>query len=603
MKCIRKYAICFLLIFFLCLIITIGPSNLVAATSVTLSATSVVRGDTVRVTWSRFSGLVNVIVENLYDGSTPYTYANTQGASSGYQDLVTTTWPIRSDYRVKIEQKANTAIYQRSDYFSVNLPPPTLQSPADYNVFKSGTAITFQWSAVTGAVQYKLEADNNWGTSDADICTSTPPTVSCTLNSLTHGDNVYSWRVSAKDANGNWSGFNYRQFVSDTPPGAPGVGGPANGAAYTQGASIPFSWSAPSGVSNVARYFLRIVQGTDLNATPYKEYELTPTSKSENTTGWPPGTYTWAVRAIKTAPTGYDQTTYENTIRWGAYTATRTVVINPVPFDLAVSVDSIPTNVQKGGVIPVICTVKRTGGILPRDGFVRVYLYMNQSSTSLDGAKEICGVSCAFDFSNEALDDGTETLSKNITVPTDIEGPFYIHAVVDGPTYWSETNEDNNSTASATTIAVWQINTPPDNEPTGILARTWSDSTVYWIKYGKKWPIKDGITLTNLGYTDADVKWYSFGAFDAIATGKTILQDNDNFAYRKQSPSTVYIIRNGKSDWFFNWDTFVNSEFGTADVYWATDAGFNWIQGVYPPGQLIGLQPRIRVMPDKLVFE
>ena len=67
--------------------------------------------------------------------------------------------------------------------------------------------------------------------------------------------------------------------------------------------------------------------------------------------------------------------------------------------------------------------------------------------------------------------------------------------------------------------------------------------------------------------------------------------------------STIFIVRNGVSDWFFNWETFINSEFGTEDVYWATETGFDWIQLFYKPGQMIGLQPRIRVEPSKLYFD
>ena len=142
----------------------------------------------------------------------------------------------------------------------------------------------------------------------------------------------------------------------------------------------------------------------------------------------------------------------------------------------------------------------------------------------------------------------------------------------------------------------------------GVLARTWNNAYVYWIKYGKKWLLSGiasdpGYPVEQLGYSDAEIEWYGSAALDGFASGKTILLDNDNFVYRKQSVSTVYIVRNGVSDWFFNWDAFINSEFGTEDVYWAKDTGFDWIQSVYPLGQMIGLMPRIRVEPNKLYFK
>ncbi|MDY6950251.1 MAG: hypothetical protein SWE60_01960 [Thermodesulfobacteriota bacterium] len=145
--------------------------------------------------------------------------------------------------------------------------------------------------------------------------------------------------------------------------------------------------------------------------------------------------------------------------------------------------------------------------------------------------------------------------------------------------------------------------TPPPDEPMGIVARTCDDPDVYWVKYGKKWPFVDQATFFNLGYADAEIKWYCPGALDGLPLGKRILQDDDDFVYRKQSISTVYIVRNGNSDWFFNWQAFINSGFGHEDVFWANDQGFSWIQAEYPLGELVGPRPRIRVTPESLLFE
>ncbi|MCP4694844.1 MAG: carboxypeptidase regulatory-like domain-containing protein [Desulfobacterales bacterium] len=137
----------------------------------------------------------------------------------------------------------------------------------------------------------------------------------------------------------------------------------------------------------------------------------------------------------------------------------------------------------------------------------------------------------------------------------------------------------------------------------GLLARKAEDPDVYWIKYGLKWPFLDRDVFLHLGYTDDMVQTYPSDHLDSLPPGKTILQDNDNFVYRKKDSSTVYIIRNGKSDWFIDWDAFINSEFGSENVYWAADDGFDWIQSVFPPGRLIERKPRIRISPEKLYIE
>jgi len=114
--------------------------------AVSLSSTSVIQGEVIRANWSGFSGNVNV---RIYKGNNPWVYACTQNCpGTGSQDLDTTGWEERSDYRVKIELKSYTTIYKFSSYFSVTIPtpdPPTLTSPADNSTIPPDSNITFQW--------------------------------------------------------------------------------------------------------------------------------------------------------------------------------------------------------------------------------------------------------------------------------------------------------------------------------------------------------------------------------------------------------------------------------------------------------------------------
>lgn len=591
--------------------------------------------------------------------------------------------------------------------FTIKEPPPAppvLQSPSDFSIFKKPTSITFQWASVSGAVEYSLEIDNNFNTPENYHSYSVPaPTTSKTISSPDWSNDVYHWRVRAKNSEGLWGDpqTTYRQFVYDFPPDAPVFSNPQPDDEITIGDTITFSWSAPC--DHIHRYWFRIVRGADVNGETVADYPaiVSPSTSQQmqfTDPKWTAGTYTCWVKAIKETPSGFNQTTYETTISWGNPASMQFTLVNPVPgipqnvnavqifngiritwdavsgvsgvvpykiywgnddsvsednragvlktdqtvyehtnldagipyyykvkacndsgcsllstlksaqapsADLNISVDAIPSNVQQGGTASINCTVGRTGGLLrPVDGFVRIYVYMNQDQSSFteqDLILEEAG-DASFDVANNILDDGIETASKNITIPSDVEGPFYIHVKVDGPGYWAESNEANNTASSNTTMVVWRPGTPPEEEM-GVVAREWDKQNLYWIKYGKKWPFINQETFFNLGYSDAIVQWYGASVLDGFTTGKTILQDDGSFVYRKQSVSTVYIVRNGKSDWFFNWDTFANSEFGTEDVYWATDAGFDWIQSVYPPGELIGLQPRIRVEPTLLKFE
>ena len=141
--------------FFICVIFLISPSHLSAA-NVKLSQTAAVRGETIRVSWSGFSGNVNVAV---YKGTSLWVYAITNVAKSGYQDLDTTGWELRSDYRVKIELRSNTAVFQYSSYFSVSEPNVFLSTTSVIQ----GETIRVSWSGFSGNVNVAVyKGSKSW---------------------------------------------------------------------------------------------------------------------------------------------------------------------------------------------------------------------------------------------------------------------------------------------------------------------------------------------------------------------------------------------------------------------------------------------------------
>jgi len=123
--------------------------------NVSLPTTSVVQGETVQVNWSGFDGNVNVAV---YKGSGFWVHSVINVAGTGYQDLDTTGWELRSDYRVKVELRENTDVYEYSDYVTVSIPMPTGVTAA-YQSSQNWNYIT--WNVVSGATGYKVY----WGTS------------------------------------------------------------------------------------------------------------------------------------------------------------------------------------------------------------------------------------------------------------------------------------------------------------------------------------------------------------------------------------------------------------------------------------------------------
>lgn len=252
------------------------------------------------------------------------------------------------------------------------------------------------------------------------------------------------------------------------------------------------------------------------------------------------------------------------------------------PTDLTVSVDSAPTNAERGSNAAVTCTVFRTGGLLPAGGTTRLHLFLSQDPGSTGPDPPVYGQAQAFDFSNDILNSSGSSLgAASVPVPATKEGPWYFVAVVDPLDVYAESDETNNLDPYATTTAIWRSGTPAVDA--GDLARTWDDSTVYWVRYSKKWHVLGGV-FTDLGYTDADVQWYGSSALGAFAAGNEILQDDDGFVYRRASASTVYWIQGGQSRPFLNEAAFQENGFTDDDVYWASEVGFTWIQSQYPVG-------------------
>ncbi len=294
-----------------------------------VSPTSVVQGNNTTASWSGFTSNVNVAV---YRGGSFWQYANTNTSGNGNQTLNTTGWSIRSDYRIKVILRSNTNIYEYSNYFAVTSPPvppaPSLYSPSNYAIRYNQTPHSFDWSTVNGynVDEYRIYVDNNSGFGSPEI-NQTPTSSNYTSYSNLNND-VYYWKVQAHNSGGWGSWSSTRQFVVDTPPNTPSITSPSNGATYTNGDIITFQWNAPSGP--IERYNLRIVPGDDLNGTPVYNQEFSSTSQPVNTSGWSNSEYIWGVRAIKSAPSGYNQWNYEQEIGWGSY-ATRSFTLEPEP--------------------------------------------------------------------------------------------------------------------------------------------------------------------------------------------------------------------------------------------------------------------------------
>lgn len=245
------------------------------------------------------------------------------------------------------------------------------------------------------------------------------------------------YNVRVFDTSGN---YGRRNFILDYHPPAPTLSSPSLGSSYYQGQSVNFSWSGPSGY-DINRYYLRIVRGTNFDATPV--YDDEPSSSNRTVTigtTWTPGTYTWGVRAIKDCPNTSvaSQSTYEIAIGWGPY-STRTFTVLEAKPDLVVENAAVSTtNVTLGSSTTASCRVSNIGAGSAAASTLRYYISSNSTWDSSD-------LYSNSDSVNSLSSGGYNSQSATISIPIDSSvGTRYVLFYADKDYDVSESNENNN---------------------------------------------------------------------------------------------------------------------------------------------------------------
>jgi hypothetical protein len=167
---------------------------------------------------------------------------------------------------------------------------PKLRKPVQ-NAFTRDTTPTFTWNAITGAVRYQIQVDNNSDFSSPVFTVASTTTTYTRSTALAEGR--YYWHVRARDAAGHWGGWSPRwSFVIDTtPPIQPVLVAPANGAS-TADPTPTFRWNA---VTSAAKYTLQVDNNADFSSPIINRTQTTTTYTPGS--ALPARTYYWRVRA------------------------------------------------------------------------------------------------------------------------------------------------------------------------------------------------------------------------------------------------------------------------------------------------------------------
>lgn len=199
---------------------------------------------------------------------------------------------------------------------------PTLSAPASATR-TNVTAQNFSWSAVSGALQYQIQIDNN-----ADF-SSPIATYNTTLTSYsrTLSNGTYYWRTRAQVAT-TWSAWNaaWTLIIDTVPPTAPSLSSPANAATTS---TLTFKWAATGGATLYQFQF----DEDALFGSP--NFDTTTAATSVTIGSQTSAKYYWRVRAKDAAG------------NWGAW-ATRYYNLAPVapilntPSTTAFTIDTTP---------------------------------------------------------------------------------------------------------------------------------------------------------------------------------------------------------------------------------------------------------------------
>jgi RHS repeat-associated protein len=417
---------------------------------------------TITVTWSGFSGNVNVA---LYKVSTFIAYAVTDQPPSGYYTLGPGGWDITCDYRIKVELRSNPAIYEwanlsgRENFCVGSL---TVTYPNGSQTLYRGQNYTITWNSIGVADNIQIDLYNPPPTNNVlQLASGTPNTGSYPFNiacDFPYTGSGYSIGISNARSDQNdgqvWD-FSDNTFsiqspsAPSTPTGVSAVYQSSNNQNY-------ITWNSVSGATSYKVYW-----GTSPGVTTESEVMPPTTSTDYIHTGVEAGyCYYYRVAAV-------GQCDIESFLSTEVSACVPSTTLPDLTSSASVGCKytSGQTNVQ----IPV--TVRRSEGSLTSGTYVHAKLYWSTNDTQDAGDTVLwSSTDSPPDFPNSVLNsNGSKTVTATVNIPAASSGTYYIISYADAPQtnypngYHTESDETNNATAYQVTIP--EANQPPSLVP------------------------------------------------------------------------------------------------------------------------------------------
>ncbi|MCD4654255.1 hypothetical protein K8T06_10010, partial [bacterium] len=347
-------------------IVLSAASNLMATTTLNKTFVDHTNG-TITVTWSGFSGNVNIALYKGISDSDPI-YHKTDQPASGFSTLGPDGWEYRCDYRIKVELRSEPSIYEWAQYngdFDFCVGSLNVTYPNGGETIERGQTLSVLWNStnLTDNIQIDLcKGPSNSVVSQLAASVSNSGNATVTMPSNISDGSDYKIGISNARSDVNdgqvWDySNNYLTIQTPPSPVPPTLTAPVDNADLPIGENITFQWINSSG--SVTNSSIKVCADSSMG-TGCQTFETGLTQTIVSNSLFTPGVkYYWQARS-KTA-----------TSEWGIY--------GPTP----------PRSFRVGLPVPPTLTAPAVNATLPIGENI-TFQWINSSGSVTNSSIKVC---------------------------------------------------------------------------------------------------------------------------------------------------------------------------------------------------------------------
>ncbi len=184
----------------------------VFAYSASVNPTVITQGGCTTLSWSGFGDTCEIWV---YKGTTQWVDANLNAPYQGTQNICTSGWEIRNDYKIRVQLKSNPTIYVYTQTFEVKgLVPQVMDMYLNGGAASTTNNVVYiqHWNSVTTPTHYMASENSNF--SGATWQAYTPDPISFTLSAGAGMKFVYfKYKNAYGESDPVWDNISYEPIM------------------------------------------------------------------------------------------------------------------------------------------------------------------------------------------------------------------------------------------------------------------------------------------------------------------------------------------------------------------------------------------------------